>query len=368
MKHAFRIGIPALLIAAGVAAFVLAQPDVDGLNKPYEFKLGSEITAQAAEVVIEPRFRAIADDRFAYECYSNAVRSGTVSDAGKPVESFRISENWINHFTLIAGEDPLEGRKDLRLSFQFDVMQFMIDNGEARYTGFIGPQSDLHKTGFQEVLPGGERSEVTNIPGWVGVNASSLEQNRGTQARDFSASAWFSASETGRLHHETYYADYGFADQANYPGRLQDPLHIALSVQPEFSADAKLKIGETLSVRRRFPVGASFGGTIEYDFTYKLEKLYGTVAEPTAARLSFDAVPVKREREVTVNGLKTRFSAPDIKGGQLLLDLVKGVAAHVQWEYRLGGTVSQPGSELATVFDVKFDFSASLRASAPKQE
>lgn len=368
MKHAFRIGIPALLIAAGVAAFVLAQPEADDLTKPYEFKLGPDITAQAADVVIEPRFRAIADDRFAYECYSNAVRSGTVTDADKPVESFRISENWINHFTMVASEDPLDGRKDLQLRFQFDVMQFTIDNGEARYTGFVGPTSELHKPGFQEVLPGGERSDVTNIPGWVGINANSLEQNRGTQARDFSASAWFSASETGRLYRETYYADYGFADQANYPGRLQDPLHIALSVQPEFSAGAKLKLGETLTLRRRFPVSASFGGTIEYDFTYKLEKLYGTVAEPTAARLSFDAVPVKREHELTVNGLKTRFSAPDIKGGKLLLDLVKGVAAHVQWEYRLGGTISQAGTELVTVFDVKFEFSASLRASAPKQE
>jgi hypothetical protein len=79
-------------------------------------------------------------------------------------------------------------------------------------------------------------------------------------------------------------------------------------------------------------------------------------------------VPVQREHTLTVAGLETKFTAPDIKGGRLLLDLAKGVAANTQWNYTLSGSVRQPGSELATDFEVKVDFSASLRSQKETSE
>jgi hypothetical protein len=363
LKRAVLLAIPVLII--GVAVVLFAQPVDD--NKSYEFKLDTDITAEAGDVVIEPKFKAVVKDRFAYEAYFNATRTGTITETGKVVETFRHVENWVDVFTLVVAEDPIDGHKDPLLRFQFDLIEFTIDNGEARYTGYIGATQGNKKPIFKEILADGKRSDVTNIPGWAGINASSVEMNRGIQARDFSSTACFSIADTGRLHRETYFADWNAADQTNYPGRLQDPLHLALGTQPEFTAGTKLKIGESVTVRRRMPVGASFGGTIEYDVTYKLEKLYGTKAEPTAARLTFDAVPVQRNHAMTGNGLNTEFTAPDIKGGRLLLDLVKGVAAHVQWAYTLTGTVSQ-GSELATKFEVKLDYSASLRASKETTE
>jgi hypothetical protein len=365
LKRAVLLAIPALIIGIAV---VLAQPiDLDE-SKPYEFKLDKDITADAADVVIEPKFAAVVKDRFGYEAYFNATRTGTVTEAGKTVETFRHVENWIDVFTLVVAEDPIDGHKDPLLRFQFDLIEFTVDNGDARYTGYIGATQGNKKPSFQEVLPDGKRSDVTNIPGWAGINASSIEMNRNTQARDFSATASFSVADTGRVYRETYFADWVSGDQTNYPGRLQDPLHLALGTQPEFAAGTKLKLGESVVVRRRMPVGATFGGTVEYDVTYKLEKLYGTKEKPTAARLTFDAVPVQRNHAVVVNGLNTEFTAPDIKGGRLLLDLVKGVAAHVQWAYTLTGTVNQAGSQLATKFEVKLDYSASLRASKETTE
>jgi hypothetical protein len=363
LKRALFVSIPALIVA--IAAVLIAQPVID---EPYQFTLGEDITAEAADVTIEPKFKAIVNDRFSYEAYFNATRTGTVTEAGKPVETFRNVENWTDHYTLSVKENPIDGHKDPLLNFQFDLIQFTIDNGEARYTGHIGPAAGTKKASFQEVLPDGKRSDVTNIPGWAGINASSLELSRSGQSGDFSPSASFSIADTGRLSRETYFADWARADQTNYPGRLQDPLHLTLGTQPEFAAGTRLKVGESVTIRRRMPVGASVGGTIEYDVTYKLERLYGTKAEPTAARLTFDAVPVQREHATTANGLKTDFTAPDIKGGRLLLDLVKGVAVHVQWAYTLNGKVSQPGTDLATTFEVKLDFSASLRAKAETAE
>jgi hypothetical protein len=359
LKRALLLVIPALVIA--VTAVLFAQP---GAKDPYKFELGTDITADAADVTIEPKFRAVVDDHFNYEAYINATRTGTVTEGAATVESFRHVENWINHYSLRVAEDPVDGHKDPQLLFAFDLMQFTIDNGEARYTGFVRPTVGERRAVFHEILPEGKRSEVTNIPGWAGVNAGALEANRGTQARDFSASAWFSVADNGRLYNELYFADWGNPDQGNYPGRLQEPLALALATQPEFTTGAKLKIGESVVVRRRMPVGPSFGGTVEYDITYKLERLYGTKAEPTAARFSFEGVPVERNHARQLNGLNTSYTAPDIKGGSLLFDLTKGVAAHTQWGFMLTGTVGQLGSELATKFEVKVDFSASLRSDA----
>jgi len=186
------------------------------------------------------------------------------------------------------------------------------------------------------------------------------------QANDVSASAWFSVSDEGRLYNETYFADFNDGDQRSFPGRLQDPVHLALSIQPEFAKETRLKIGETVTVRRRMPVGVNHGATTEYDVTYKLEKLYGTIDEPTAARFSFTATPVTAEQSSKSGDLVTTFTAPEIKDGALLLDLNKGIAAWTSWAYKLNGKVTQPGTNLATDFGVEVDFTASLRA-APKQ-
>ena len=97
------------------------------------------------------------------------------------------------------------------------------------------------------------------------------------------------------------------------------------------------------------------------DTVEELEKLYGTVEKPTAARFSFSAKPVQAEQSATVGKLTTTFTAPEIKEGHLLLDLAKGVAAYVRWEYKLSGKISQADSKLATDFDVQVDFTASLR-------
>jgi len=369
LRQAAVISIPVLALALGVFAVLLAQPGMPpNPVEPYKFTLGPDITAEAADVTIEPRFRGVVDDRFAYEAYFNATRTGTVTDAGKPVETFRVAENWIDLFTLIVSEDPLDGHKDPQLRFQYEIIEFAVDNGKARYSGYIGPAQGNRKAGFKEILPDGKRSDVTNIPGWAGVNANVLEMNRSTQQRDFGAAAWFSVAETGRLYNELYYADWSNADQTNFPGRLQEPLHLALGTHPQFNESAKLKLGESVTVRRRMPISAVAGGATEYDVTYKLERLYGTKAEPTAARLTFDAVPVQRDHTVVAGGLETKFTAPDIKGGRLLLDLAKGVAAHVQWGGKLEGTVAQQGTGLLTRFEVKLDFAASLRATKETAE
>ncbi|MBZ0136723.1 MAG: hypothetical protein K8I27_10155 [Planctomycetes bacterium] len=365
MKRAILYTLPALMLATAIG-FVIAQPDFgDSADKPYEFKLAPDITDKAADLVIEPRFRAVADEKFAYEAYLNILRTGTSHEDGKPVSAFRREENWIDLVTLATAENPIEGNTDLLLRLQFDQLNFIIDNGEARYSGYIGPDGATPPA-FKEIFPNGERAEANNIPGWVGITARGIEQARTSQARDFSASAWFSVSDEGRLYNDTYFADFNNPDQRSYPGKLQDPVHLALGIQPEFAKDARVKLGETVTVRRRLPVGVNHGATVDYDVTYKLERLYGTVDEPTAARFSFHAVPVAAEHSSTRGGLTTSFTAPEIKDGALLLDLVKGVAAWTSWKYKLNGKVSEPGTSLATDFEVEVDFSASLRA-APKQ-
>jgi len=364
LKFAVRFGLPACILIAGIAAvLVYAQPGLDSgdADKPYNFKLDPEVTAQAADTTVEPAFHGIDGDHFAYEVYFNALRSGTTSDDGKPVDSFRRQENWVDVLSLRVDEDPLEGRKDLQMRLQFETIEFLLDTGKARYSGYMGPNGPTRKANFKEILPDGTRNDVQNIPGWVGVTAGAVNSAMVAQSNDYSAAAWFSVTDAGKLYDEVYYADFREANQANYPGKFQDPLHVALSIQPEFPADAKLKIGETCTVRRRMPVGLVPGATVEYDVTYKLEKLYGTVEKPTAARFSFSAKPVQAEQSATVGKLTTTFTAPEIKEGHLLLDLAKGVAAYVRWEYKLSGKISQADSKLATDFDVQVDFTASLR-------
>lgn len=372
MKRATLFALPALLLAFAIG-YVIAQPfpgpDADtNVDEPYEFKLGEDITDKAADVVIEPKFRALADEKFAYEAYLNVLRSGTSRNGDKAISSFRREENWTDLVTLSTSEDPIEGNTDLLMSLKFDQLNFLIDNGDARYSGYIGPDAGTATTAFQEIFPDGERSEANNIPGWVGITARGVETERAEQARDFSASAWFSVSDEGRLYNETYFADFNNSDQRSFPGRLQDPVHLALGLQPEFPKDARLKLGETITVRRRLPVGVSHGATTDYDVTYKLEKLYGTIEEPTSARFSFTAVPVKVEQSSSRGQLLTTFTAPEIKDGALLLDLNKGVAAWTKWAYSLKGKVSQPGTNLATDFEVNVDFTASLRAPAKQPE
>ena len=363
MKFAVRFGLPAFVLLAGSVAaltFVFAQPDLDA-DKPYTFKLDAEVTAQAANTAIEPKFNGIDGDRYAYEVYFNATRSGTTHNNGKAVDSFRREENWVDLVTLRVSEDPLDGRNDLNLRLQFDQIQFLLDNGDARYTGYMGPDQPLRTSNFKEIRADGKRNEVTNIPGWVGVTAGAVKSAIAAQSRDTSGSVWFNVSDSGRLYNEAYFADFGSANQANYPGKLQDPVHLALGIHPEFPVDAKLKIGETCTVRRRLPVGLVHGATIDYDVTYTLNKLYGTVEKPTAARMTFSAVPVQREHSTTLGQLTTTFSAPDIKDGHLLLDLNKGISVYTRWDYKLSGKVSQAGSTLATDFEVHVDFTASLR-------
>lgn len=373
MKRAILFATPALLLAFAIG-YVIAQPFPGGIDstppvdEPYEFKLGPDITDKAADMVIEPNFRAVADDKFAYEAYFNILRKGTSRDGAKPIDSFRREENWIDLVTLSTSEDPLEGNTDLLLALRFDQLNFIIDNGKARYSGYIGPDTGGGPAAFHEIFANGERTEANNIPGWVGITARGVETERAEQARDFSASAWFSVSDEGRLYNETLFADFNNPDQRSFPGKLQDPVHLALAIQPEFGKNAQVKHGETITVRRRMPVGVSHGATTEYDVTYKLEKIYGTVDKPTAARFSFTAVPVKAEQTSTRGGLQTTFTAPEIKDGALLLDLNKGVAAWTKWAYSLKGKVTETGTNRSTDFEVEVDFTASLRAPAKKPE
>jgi hypothetical protein len=365
-----RFVLPLIAVCAAVAAvtYVLAQPPMPD-QKWHEFKLGDDITAAAGEVVLEPGFKAVADDRFGYEAYYNTTRTGTVSDAGKQVDGFRNRENWITRFNLVTQEDEQEGRTDLRYSFQFDNIEFLLDNGKARYSGYVGQESQFYKPQFHEIMADGSRNEVTNIPGWAGINARTLETNRSSQARDYAGSAWASITDSGRLYNESYFADYSAGDQRNYPGRLLDPVHLMLSVNVEFPAEAKLRLNEKFTLRRRLPVGASAGATTDYDVTYTLVKLYGDKnkpTEPTAARFTFEAVPAQREHTVRVDGMDIKFTAPDIKDGALLVDLVKGVSAHVTYKYALKGSISQPGTTWSSSFENEVDFTASLRVP-PKQ-
>ncbi|MCC6466114.1 MAG: hypothetical protein IT463_12310 [Planctomycetes bacterium] len=357
------MAVPALALALALGIAALAQ----GVT-PYKFKLGTDVTQQAAATEIKPAFRAVAGDLFRYEIYTNSRRSGQITEEGKPAGAFSRRENWIVVADLRLEEDELDGRPDLRGALSFEQMEFLVDDGHSRYAGYIGPEAGPRKSAFFEVLPGGERKEANNIPGWPGMNARTLNSNRETQSRDGSASAWFSISEAGRVHDEAYFADFAAADQRNYPGQLLDPVHLMLGLQPEFPQDAKLKLGETVKVTRRFPMGVLAGATVDYEVTYKLEKLYGNAAEPTAARFSFSAVPVARAQTVKQGALQAEFEAPEIKDGELLLDLVKGVSADVRWKYVVPGVIAQPGTTLRSTFEVEFDFRASLQRASEDEK
>lgn len=363
MRQILRYILPVLILAGGIAvawSFATAQ----AVDEPYRFELGNDITARAGDVTIEPGFKALADDRFAYEVYQNATRKGVTRDGEKAIDSFRRREEWTTLVTVVAAEDPLEGNTDLLLKVQYERMSFLLDVGRASYSGIISPEDSK----FWEAAPDGSRNEVNNIPGWAGINARTLESNRSTQSRDFSALAWMSVSDTGRLYNPTYFADFRTGDQTNYPGRLQDPVQLLTGMMPRFNEGTSLKIGETVTVRGAFPVGVRHGAAIEYDFTYRLDKLYGTIERPTAARFTFSATPVKREHTSSVEGLTTSFTAPDIKDAHLLYDLNKGVAGYIAWEYGLEGRISKPGTSLATDFEVNMDFSASLRDTRAEAE
>jgi len=356
-----RFAIPALLVAA-VAALVVSFAAAQARD-PYEFKVDlakDDITATAAEVNIEPRFRGITDDRFPYEIYYNAHRRGSSTQDGKPFDGYTRHENWIVLAMLELSEDEQEGRKDLRLGLQYEQLNFVIDNGRGRYAGYVGPANGDHTSKFQEILPDGTRSDVLNIPGWVGVNASTMEAARSAQSLPGSATAFFSVDEQGRLYNDQYHADFNGGDQRNQPGQLVDPVHLALGLNAEFAKGAKLKIGQTTEVTRRFAVGALPGATAQYKFVYKLEKLYGTLAEPTAAKFTFTATPLQANVVQTIDGISVSFAAPEIKNGTLLYDIPKGVAADVTWSISLKGTATQTGG-LSSEFSVDADYRATLR-------
>lgn len=346
-------------IAAAATVFAVTRTAADEF---YQFTLDAEITADAGEVVIEPRSRVLADDRFGYEIDFKALRRGTATEGDKVTSAFRRTEHWASSVNYRLEEDALDGKSDLRLAMQYDRLHFLLDDGKGRYSGYIGPEEGGNRSAFHEVMPDGKRNEVTNIPGWPGINARTINTTRETQNRVGAAAVWFSISEESRLYNEAYFADYSAPAQANYMGRFQDPVHLTLGLFPQFNADAKLKIGETMVVRRRMPVGVTPGATIDYDVSYKLERLYGTVEEPTAARFSFDATPASREHAAKADGLDVTFNAPDILGGELLLDLRKGIPVHVRWSYTVKGSI-RGEAPYAAEFENEVDFTASLRAN-----
>ncbi|MBX3475697.1 MAG: hypothetical protein KF754_15105 [Planctomycetes bacterium] len=356
-----RFAIPGLLVA-GVAALVVSFAAAQA-REPYDFSVDLEkqdITAAAGELVIEPRFRAVADDRFPYEVYFNAHRRGHSTQDGKAIDAFVRHENFTGLVMLELAEDEQEGRSDLRLAMQYEQWSLLVDNGRARYSGYVGPARDGRTAKFQEIHADGTRTDVANIPGWVGVNAGTMEGKRSNQALPGSGSAFFSVDDQGRLYNTQYFGDYNDADARNHPGNLIDPVHVALGMNAEFAKGARLKIGETTEVTRRFALGVLPGATAEYRFVYKLERLYGTLAEPTAAKFSFTATPLVAQHTQTVNGMQVSFAAPEIKEGMLVYDLAKGVAADVTWKVSVAGTVAQ-GSSLRTEFHVDSDYRASLR-------
>lgn len=357
MKRALRLALPASALALALGIAALAQ----GAVTPYKFELGKDVTAEAAATEVRPAFRAVAGDVFRYEIYTNSRRTGQITEDGKPSGAFARRENWLVVADLRLEEDELDGRPDLRGAFAFRQMEFLVDDGHSRFAGYIAPDTgNGAKAAFHEVLPGGERKEANNIPGWPGMNARTIASNMASQSRENSASAWASISGAGRVYDETYFADFGAADQRNYPGQLLDPVHLMLALQPEFPQDAKLKVGESIKVTRRFPVGVLAGATADYEVTYKLERVYGAAAEPTAARFSFSAVPVAKAHSAKQGVVQAEFDAPEIKDGELLLDLVKGVSADVRWKYVVPGVITQPGTTLRSTFEVEFDFRASL--------
>ena len=355
-----------LVVTICVVGLAAAQDGVDSLDGdedgPYQFELDAEITEGLDELEISTGFWGVADDQFDFEVYYNVTRRGTASEDGKAFSTFRRTENWIAMVHLVMSEDELEGRTDLRGQFRFDRIYFNLDDGKGRFAGYIGPNDPLGGSAkFHEILADGSRNEVPGIPGWVGVNARNMETARVQQSAFNAAPLWISIDDQGRIYNEAYHADFIGPDQRSFPGYLIDPLQLALGLLPEFAPDTELKVGGEATVTRRFPAGAGFGAAPDYLFTYKLEKLYGSVDKPTAARFTFSATPVQRTQVSTRGGLKTEFTAPDITGGTLLYDLNRGVAAQIGWKYSASGQVSEAGSKLSSKFQVQVEFKASLR-------
>jgi hypothetical protein len=351
----------ALLIAViGAGAYYAVSYAQLAPGDFYEFELGQNITDQAADIAIEPRFRGLTDDRFVFEVDFVTTRDGTIRHGDEVVNSFRRSENWGATVGLAVQEKELEGRRDARLGLRYKTLQFLIDNGEARYSGYISPE--LSK--FHEIQADGSRNEVTNIPGWAGVNARSIESARANQAQGDNSSLWVNVDNYGRLYGETYFANHDSPDQRNYPGRFLDPMHLALSIVPQFAPDTSFKAGETARVRRQIPLGAIAGARAEFDVTYSIETVYGNThegqdPEPTAVLLRFTAEPVNAELEARVAGMNVTYIAPEITDGVMLLDLTKGMPARVSFSYRTTGTASS--GEMNADFSVRSRFVASMR-------
>jgi hypothetical protein len=360
--------LPALFIAAATL-FTLASAQ-DGVvpgPKVYKFVLGPELSAEdAKKAVVKPAFKAVADDQFNYEVYFNVKRSGG-SKVGGTAGGFSRSETWTALCNLLMEEDELTGRKDLRAAFRYDRLYFDLTDGESSYSGYIGPGGGqgpaATAAGFWKVDKDGKRTTAYGIPGWTGMSGNGLEGARSTQSVGANASAWFSVSGSGKISNEMYFAEFDSADQRNYPGRLVDPMHISLGLMHEFAADASVQLGGTTVVRRRLAMGSLPGATVEYDVTYTLEKVYGTVADPTCAQFKFSAKPVVVDQKTELDAKwNISYAAPEIVDGLLVFDLVKGVASVVRYKYALKGDLAARDSGAVTSsFACEAEFSASLR-------
>lgn len=373
MYRSLKFVLPALLIAAALISFAAAQDDgaLPG-PKRYKFVLGPELKGDDAKnAVVKPAFKALADDQFNYEVYYNVRRSGG-TNAGQMAGGFTRSETWTALCNLLMEEDEISGRKDLRAAFRYDLLMFDITDGDDSYSGYIGPGSGdgaaRKSAQFWKIDKNGSRTNAYGIPGWAGISAGSVEGARSTQSIGANASAWFNIAGSGRIHSETYFAEFDSGDQRNYPGRLLDPMHIAQGLVPEFADNASVSLGANTVVRRRLPVGVLPGEGVEYDVTYTLEKVYGTLADPTCAQFKFSAKPVNAAHKTDLDAKwAVNFNAPEIADGVLVYDLIKGVAAVVRYKYSLKGElVAREGGATASSFACEAEFSASLGKETKK--
>jgi hypothetical protein len=360
VKRAVRITLPIIAIAAIAAFSVIAYGQAD--EDYYWLKLDAALSTEAAATVeVTPKFSAVADDAFPYEIHVNTSRTSSTRDQNGVFTGSTVKEDWIALASIIARENPLEGNKDLQLAFQFDQLRFVIDNGLGKWAGTVNDST----ADFTKVLPDGTPEPATGVPGWIGVSASDIQRAMRTQSNT-AASAWADMNEQGKLSNPLYFADLNTAKQASYPARLLDPIDLVRGMFPQWNADQKAKIGDTFSVTRDFPVSGVPGGSIAYTFTYKLDKLHGTSeegkTEATAAAFSFTAEPKVEAHKEKLHGIDVKFTAPEVKNGYLLFDLVKGVPAIVSWEYSMKGSTADSANGLGSEFEVNVEFSASLRA------